>query len=234
MNHLAPGRDTARSNFPSKSVLLTVFSEHSCNRMADWQHIFVDLDGVLADFVSGALKLHEREDHLEAWPPGEFDMARALGITSGQFWGGIDRAGACFWGELKPFPWAFELIRELRTIAPVTIATSPSQDPNCLAGKVQWLQRHFGRSFRDYLIGPPKYLLAAPGRVLIDDSDRNIHSFRDYGGKGILFPQPWNSNHRRTGERIEHVRAELGLAQGDGSPHQSSSGQSGANHDPRS
>ena len=94
--------------------------------MAAPEHIFLDLDGVLADFVTAAAHLHGRPDILSAWPLGTWDMHTALGMSSGAFWGAIDKAGCDFWAGLEPFPWTFELFDRLRNIAPVTIASSPS------------------------------------------------------------------------------------------------------------
>ena len=57
---------------------------------------------------------------------------------------------------------------------------------------VAFLQRHFGKSFRDYFVGAPKQFCARPGAVLIDDFDDNCVAFREHGGRAIVFPQPWN------------------------------------------
>ena len=172
------------------------------------RHIFVDLDGVLADFVSAALTLHGRSDLLDSWPAGERDMAKGLGISSSKFWAEIDRAGAEFWASLEPYPWTFDFLDQLQSIAPITIATSPSNDPGCLAGKLQWMQRHLGRSFRDFLIGPSKHLLAKPDVALIDDRGGNVRDFREHGGRAVLFPQPWNANHQ-VEERLPYVMAQI-------------------------
>ena len=99
----------------------------------------------------------------------------------------------------------------ISTVAPFTILTCPSLDPGCLDGKVRWLHRHLGRSFRDFLIGPSKHLLARPEFVLIDDSDRNIARFREHHGHGILFPQIWNANHSQS-DRLAYVRDALARA----------------------
>ena len=175
------------------------------------QHVFVDLDGVLADFVGAALELHGRPDVLDNWPPGEWNISAVLGVSSGEFWKALDRQGAGFWESLEPFPWTFELLDTIGKVAPFTILTCPSLDPGCLDGKVRWLHRHLGRSFRDFLIGPSKHLLARPEFVLIDDSDRNIARFREHHGHGILFPQIWNANHSQN-DRLAYVRDALARA----------------------
>jgi len=166
------------------------------------------MDGVLSDFVSGALTLHGRSAAIEDWPPGEFNMARVLGMSSGEFWRRIDQEGADYWSGLEKYEWFDELIETVRQVAPMAILSSPSLAPGCPAGKLQWLQQHFGRGFRDFLIGPQKHLCARSDAVLIDDSDRNVDRFREHGGHAILFPQAWNSNHSIS-DRVGFVREEL-------------------------
>jgi 5'(3')-deoxyribonucleotidase len=158
-------------------------------------HILVDMDGVLCDFVGAALDLHRRGDALITWPLGEYDIAAVLGMTENQFWLPIDLSMA-FWSTIPACPWFADLVALLDdTGIPWTVATSPSFCPQSAAGKLQWLQRHFCRDFRAYMMGPHKPLLALPDTVLIDDCDRNVDAFREAGGRAILFPQPWNKLH---------------------------------------
>jgi len=175
------------------------------------RHVFVDLDGVLVDFASAACRLHGRPDLPEgdfaAWPRGEWRMSKVLGVTDGEFWAAIDGLGEPYWRDLAPYPWVRDLLALLP--CPFTIATSPSNLPQCAAGKVVWMRRHLGRGFRDFLIGPQKHLLARPDTLLIDDNDKKVREFREAGGLAILFPQPWNANHARTGDRLGYVAREL-------------------------
>lgn len=176
------------------------------------EHIFLDMDGVLTDFVGASLQLHGRADAMQNWPLGERDIAKVLNISRTQYWRVIDEQGADFWAALEPFPWLAELLEVSRSFAPITILTSPSIAPSCLEGKVRWLHRHFpkvnGRHFMDYLIGNQKHLLAAPRRVLVDDADSNVDSFRAAGGKAILFPQAWNGNYA-IADRMNYVKSEF-------------------------
>lgn len=176
------------------------------------EHIFLDMDGVLTDFVSATLLLHNCADALQDWPVGERDIAKVLNMSRSQYWSLIDAQGGDFWASLLPFEWFTDLVTLVREFAPVTILTSPSLSPSCLEGKVRWLREHFpkqkGKLFTDYLIGPAKHLVAQPRRVLIDDADANVDAFRSAGGHAILFPQVWNANHLIT-DRLAYVKAEL-------------------------
>ena len=176
------------------------------------QHIFLDIDGVLADFTGATTQLHGRQEILNSWPSGERDIPKVLGISRSEYWRKIDDAGPGFWEELKPYPWFEDLIALARETAPFTLLTAPSLSPHSLAGKVAWIYRHFpkvaGKRFGDFLIGRQKHLLAAPGRVLIDDAEHNVEAFRQAGGAAILFPQIWNANHAST-DPVNFVRKQL-------------------------
>lgn len=176
-------------------------------------HLFLDLDGVLADFTRASLRLHNGEHLLENWPVGERDIPKVLGISRTAYWKQIDSAGQAFWESLEPYPWFDELIALAQETAPFALLTAPSLSPSSLAGKAAWIQKHFpkqnGRIFRDFLITSQKHLLATPGRVLIDDSEAMVQSFQNAGGHGILFPQVWNK-HYEVQDSIAFIRDRLG------------------------
>jgi hypothetical protein len=172
------------------------------------QHIFLDMDGVLANFIAGASQLHGREGILDSWPRGVWDAPTVFGLSSSQFWRKIDAAGADFWAELEAYPWLPELLETLRWFGPVTILSSPSLGVECPSGKLRWLRQHVHPDFRDHLFGHQKHLCAKPGHVLIDDFDTNVTRFREHGGDAVLFPQPWNSRHAIE-DRVAFVASEL-------------------------
>lgn len=157
--------------------------------------VFLDMDGVLCDFMGGVLQLFNLEpaEVYKSWPRGEYDFAKVLNVSKNEVWKRINSAGPNFWTNLQPCA-EMELLLEMlkRHHLPFTVLTSPSLDPGCAEGKIRWLQKIFGRHFRDYFVGPQKELLAAPGRLLIDDCDKNVDKFLDAGGDAIPWPRPWN------------------------------------------
>lgn len=166
--------------------------------------IFLDLDGVLADWSSAAIRAHGLDPFKvhERWRPGEYDLADVLGMSGNKMWQPVNDAGEDFWANLQPYPWCMDLTSLCTSLARTTILTSPSKDPAAAAGKTRWLQAQFGSGFRAYLIGPDKASCGRPGAVLIDDADKNCDAFRAEGGAAILFPQRWNSAHRHTEDRM--------------------------------
>ena len=140
----------------------------------------LDLDGVCADFVQSACRVHGRDFDEGSWPAGEYDIAKVLGVD--------------FWRGLEPYPWFERLYTELQRLGRLYFVTSPTDSSHSAAGKMLWLKDRFGKDFRDFIITRQKHLLSNTDCVLVDDCDRNIKAFERYGqGKGILFPQRWNS-----------------------------------------
>lgn len=153
--------------------------------------IFLDMDGVLCDFASAAFRVHDREFNADEYPKGQFALEPVLGVTTKQFWDRIDSHGEAFWEQLEPLPWALELVTAVSMLDTVIIATSPSRSPASYSGKRRWLQR-MGLHVLASMFGSEKWLLAQPGRTLIDDAEHNVFPWCRQGGDAILVPQPWN------------------------------------------
>lgn len=161
---------------------------------------FVDLDGVLADFIGGAAEVHQRLDLLRdgenpgTWPRAQWDSPAAFAMSDEDFWGPLK--GAQFWKTLKKTPWADLLLEEIEACFPspnIFILTSPFASHGSAAGKLEWVARHYGWLKQRVIVTVAKHAIARPGAVLIDDSDQNCEVFRSNGGGAILVPQPWNS-----------------------------------------
>lgn len=173
-------------------------------------NIYCDLDGVLVDFTGGCKEIFD-------WPVWDHeplkDMRGHLRITNKQFWDTIDAHGEEWWANLKPEPWAVELIDIIKFYDPnFTILTSPSLSHCAASGKVLWLQKYFkDKWFTNYIITPAKNKkkLANKQSVLIDDNDKNCTEFREGLGYTVLLPRIWNQNHLLENEKIEYVKSEL-------------------------
>ena len=164
--------------------------------------IYLDMDGVLTDFVGAVAKLFKyKGDIYKDWrhllnenKVGDpYSIEGVLDITSKQLWDVIDSIGPSFW-MMRYYPWAMELYKMLKGYGEVVILSSPSMSVNSWLGKVHSLQMFFGSTFRDFILcpAPHKTKLANKNSILIDDAERNINNFVNAGGHGIIFPQPWN------------------------------------------
>jgi len=89
----------------------------------------------------------------------------------------------------------------------------------------EWLFRHFGEYLRCFGAVPTRLDSGVPrydtgkedflrwfgkGDVLIDDSEENIAAARRLGIRGVLYPQPWNSNRDAVEETLRQL---AGLAE---------------------
>lgn len=116
-------------------------------------------------------------------------------FTVETFWETVPRAA---WARTPKSP-QFELILEWAELfgrENVCLLTSPTKDPESLAGKLEWIHSYLPPwMHRQFLVGPRKHFCARPDALLIDDSDDNVIKFREHGGHAILVPRPWNSLH---------------------------------------
>lgn len=103
--------------------------------------------------------------------------------ASGARWGEIG-----FWESLKKTTWADELVKMCRKWFDVHILSSLGGGPQSATGKMLWLDRYYPSLVEGTILTRKKYLLAAPGRILVDDDPRNIDQWFLSGGYGIRVP----------------------------------------------
>lgn len=158
---------------------------------------FLDMDGVLDDFVGAACEVHGRPSPYNmatSW--GIFEIEKLWGIGLEEFWKPIvDTPG--FWRNLRKTPEADEIVSLVENkfgSENVAILTDPSvHDMKSVEEKQQWIEKFYPQ-FRDRIIFTgAKEFLAGPERVLVDDKSRNIAKFMGAGGRAaITVPRPWN------------------------------------------
>ena len=150
---------------------------------------FVDLDGVLVDFVGGALKLHNKPLPMDVVT---WDFDQQVGLSAQEFWSPL---GEEFWANLE---WTAEGVALLVCLdelfrGRVALLSSPCATPGCCDGKRQWVRKHLGPDWlKRLMLSSAKHLFAAPGKVLIDDNNENVDAFVGAGGRAVLTPRPWN------------------------------------------
>lgn len=152
--------------------------------------IYCDLDGVIANFVEGAIEAADlplTHDDVNQW-----DFFKPY-MSSEEFWGRI-HAQACFWEDLPVYPWAHELVEALRSFGDVVYCSDPTLDDESATGKIKWLKRHgfMKPNGRNLILTANKWMLARPTRVLVDDYMGHLIPFVQHGGEAVMFPQRWN------------------------------------------
>lgn len=153
--------------------------------------IFLDLDGVMVDFWSAAVRAFGiNPDTVEDKYRNLWDMTSWL--TEGNhnaFWRQLETYGPMFWEDLDLYPWAMDMYEELQNHGTVVILTSASSSPAAAAGKLSWIRKTL--KTRNFMISKAKWAAAGHDKILIDDYDKNIKEFADHGGISILFKAPW-------------------------------------------
>ena len=192
-------------NFWAKIKTVTSEGELGTDMIPIRKRICLDIDGVLADFVGQAGKLFNYDPAVVT----TWDYYGQIGQTEETFWEAISAAGSDFWATIPPYEWMRTLHAQCELHAPTVLLTSPSKCPWSPHGKTRWIQKHFGKNFRRYRMGPAKEFCAAEHTILIDDSDANVAKFEQHGGQTILFPQPWNANRDYAHDPLAYTFKEL-------------------------
>ncbi len=170
--------------------------------------VFLDMDGILADFNKGVHAAHNRQDVYVVEPEkalGVFDLEKLWEISIEDFWKPTQSPG--FWESLDKMPEADDIVNYFCAqygIENVCILTSPSKDKYCIPEKRNWMQRYYPHLAKNMLFGSEKTFLAAPDRMLVDDRNEDVDSFCEHGGLGLLYPRPWNRFHSKQMERFNY------------------------------
>lgn len=159
------------------------------------RNLFVDMDGVLADFTGTVIELigqnWKDERDIVHWH-------KFIGYSN-------------LFEILKPLPDAFELWNYVNDISyegnwriPQILTALPKHGmqyfPDCVTHKRQWIHNYLGDKIK-VNFGPfpvDKQYHCSPGDILIDDSTMNIDQWRSRGGVGIL--------HRSAAETISKLK----------------------------
>ena len=132
--------------------------------------IYLDVDGVLLDFDSHA---HDT---------GKYNESGKMDYES------LDYE---WYQGLPEYDGARDFHRDLSDIARVRFLTAPTMTPDYHRSRSEWVTEFLPKKGKfallDLIICPArdKSLLAAPHRILVDDSEKNIKAWTEAGGIGI-------------------------------------------------
>lgn len=135
--------------------------------------LFLDCDGVLADFDAGARALLGMDARA-------FEARRG----KGEFWKRLARAGD-FYASLAKMPDADDLFGAVRHLNP-TILTGLPMGNWAAPQKVRWAAEHFPGVPIITCMARDKYRHMDGADVLVDDSDRHMAAWEQAGGIYVL------------------------------------------------
>lgn len=170
------------------------------------RRVLLDVDGVLADFVSAFLAMVARDTGIVATPADvtQFDIGASLGLSKEQHsqvkrsigaWTGMAR-------KLEVYPGAIDGVKALREVAEVYIVTSPwNSNPTWTHDREWWLYEHFGIKHSHVTHTSAKYLCR--GDFLVDDKVSAVEKWQAEhpGGVGVVWNTPHNQLESWAGAR---------------------------------
>ena len=139
--------------------------------------LYLDCDGVLADFDGGVQRL-------SGLSPDQLTDRDGVG----GFWKRLARAEG-FYEHLDPLPGAHQMVDAVRHLDPVILTGLPLgkwAEPQ----KRAWARRHFPDLRVITCMARDKHTYASPGDVLVDDREKARQPWEKAGGLFILHRSP--------------------------------------------
>ena len=145
-------------------------------------HIFLDNDGVLADFSNHCKALFGKYPKELA----DFDL-----------WRLVDQDREAFWADIPVKDGARELFELASPFAPTVLTGCPRDNqseerklcPYAVSHKKEWVAKHFGDQvpvITCFSRDKPGFMYN-PGDILVDDTYINIKRWRNANGYGIWY-----------------------------------------------
>lgn len=131
--------------------------------------LFLDVDGVLADFDGGVVRL-------TGLTPEQLEEQRGRG----GFWKALARAEG-FYANLDPLPGAPEMVEQVRHLKPILLTGLPL-GKWAAPQKERWAARHFPGVPIITTMARNKHLHMEKGDVLVDDRENHRHLWENAGG----------------------------------------------------
>ena len=151
--------------------------------------LYLDCDGVLADFDRGATELL-------GMPPRVFEKRRGLPA----FWREIARHPD-FYGTLPLMPDAMILFEAVRHLDPIILTGLP-RGKWAAPQKVRWASEHFPGTRILTVMAVDKRNHCRSGDILVDDQLKHAHLWQDAGGTFV---------HHRSAEQTLAELSALGV-----------------------
>jgi 5'(3')-deoxyribonucleotidase len=133
--------------------------------------LFIDMDGVLADFDRAYVDLFGAKPDRTKNPKADDEMWETI------------RTHGSFFRDLPLMPDAQELWDRVATYNPIILTGVPKEIPDAPLQKIQWAQHHLGRY--THVITTPsknKCVFGRSGDILVDDWVKYKHRWEKMGG----------------------------------------------------
>lgn len=174
--------------------------------------VFLDMDGVLVDFVKGALLKHGHADpYQQAENLGNWDIDHMCCTSKEErdnYWKSFDYD---FWRNLDWMPDGKDILSHIEERfgkENIRIFTAPTRANRgaCIDAKLDWAEEHLPGY--QVMTGRDKGFCASEGILLIDDADHNVEAYQK-NGPAYLVPRLWNSRHALADIALEHLKTTI-------------------------
>ena len=140
---------------------------------AETRQLFLDCDGVLADF-------NKRAFEIVGMNPREFEVLNSAKI----FWNKIYSVPDFFY-SLEPMHDAFELVEAVTHLNPIILTGKPRGDW-AADQKLRWRDKYFPKLEMIVCPSRDKITFAKPGDVIVDDWEKWRQTWINGGGVWVL------------------------------------------------
>ncbi|WP_220129540.1 5' nucleotidase, NT5C type [Thermaerobacillus caldiproteolyticus] len=152
------------------------------------KRIAIDMDGVIADYLSKQLALFNR-DHNENITVEDLKGKKLIELRphlKDEIMNYLKEPS--FFRDLEVMKDSQEVIKELSEHYEIFITTAAMEFPTSFTAKYEWLREHFSfLNDMNFVFCGDKSIINAD--YLIDD---NVRHFKRFSGQGILFTSPHN------------------------------------------
>ena len=171
----------------------------------DMPHLFLDMDGVQADFF-GAWSKRSGVDHWKAINNKESEIEELAHSSGDQVYN--------FFYELEPLSGGMEVIRWLKdNKIPYTVLSAPLRGPfkdASVQAKKDWLDKYHPGTSGSAIFTANKYKHAMDGgrpNVLVDDYGKYLNAWSGAGGIAVKHEDQYEdpSTGRNTIEKLEKI-----------------------------
>lgn len=148
-------------------------------------HIYLDMDGVLADFNRGVRELCHRKP---------VDQMTGTSEETDALWKAIAEVPH-FYDQLKPMPGSLQMFQKLydtygNKVEILSGIPKPKRHIlNAGEDKIRWAHRILSPSLKVNIVyreEKPQYC-HGKGDILVDDYEKNIRDWNAMGGNGVLY-----------------------------------------------
>ncbi|MDY3738969.1 MAG: hypothetical protein SO022_00725 [Selenomonadaceae bacterium] len=148
--------------------------------------IYIDMDGVIVDFVQGIRDLCGMEPSEQGKAPLDEEMWEAMKH--------VDH----FFSKLKPMPGAVEMVKALHAkfgdrCEILTAIPKPNREiHHAKEDKIEWVKKYIGKDIVVNVVyrAEKKQFCKGNEYILIDDFEKNVQEWQNNGGVGIVFTNP--------------------------------------------